>query len=150
MLKHIFLVLTLAVLPMQVAAQSVAENFVSQLRHQGFDEIGVSRTLLGRTRIVATSSEYSREIVFNPYTGEILRDFLTRRDGGQVVQQLVAPTGVVGQDEGRNGGKSADDRSAPAAETDGGTHDGGNKGDSSAGDGGKDGNSGAADGGDGD
>ncbi|NNF73435.1 MAG: hypothetical protein HKN02_14725 [Rhodobacteraceae bacterium] len=52
------------------------ETMIDQLAAQGFTEITVSRTLLGRTRIVAENEKFRREIIYNPATGVILRDFL--------------------------------------------------------------------------
>lgn len=57
------------------AAQGLADRIVAQLKGQGYTEIRLSRTLLGRTRIVATAPGARREIIVNPRTGEILRDF---------------------------------------------------------------------------
>jgi len=69
-----FLLLTLAAGPL--AAQGVSrDQIVDQLRDQGYTEIRISQTFLGRTRIVAFSDEYRREIVFNPATGVIMRDY---------------------------------------------------------------------------
>jgi uncharacterized membrane protein YgcG len=69
-----FLFLTVAVGPL--AAQGVSrDQIVDQLRDQGYTEIRISQTFLGRTRIVAISDEYRREIVFNPATGVIMRDY---------------------------------------------------------------------------
>ena len=48
---------------------------VTQLRDQGFRDIRISRTLLGRVRIVATNAEMRREVVIDPATGLILRDY---------------------------------------------------------------------------
>ena len=45
------------------------------LKAQGYDDIAVERTLLNRERIVARSSTLRREIVLDPRTGEILRDY---------------------------------------------------------------------------
>lgn len=56
-------------------AQSFEESLVAQLREQGYASIVVSRTWLGRLRIDATMGEARREIVINPSTGEILRDY---------------------------------------------------------------------------
>ena len=64
----------LVAVPGLAAAQSPEDCYVSQLRNQGFDEITVSRTLLGRVRIEAISDRYERELVFHPRTGVILRD----------------------------------------------------------------------------
>jgi hypothetical protein len=70
----VFLFLAAAVGPL--AAQGVRqEQIVDQLRDQGYHQIRISQTFLGRTRIVAISGEYRREIVFNPATGVIMRDY---------------------------------------------------------------------------
>lgn len=57
-------------------AQTPQDRIVELLLDQGFQEIRVTRTLLGRTRIVAENDRLRREIVLNPSTGVILRDFL--------------------------------------------------------------------------
>lgn len=60
-------------------AGPVEDNIVKQLRDQGYIRISVSRTFLGRSRIVAHDGQIRREIVVNPVTGEILRDYWTRK-----------------------------------------------------------------------
>lgn len=67
--------LALGLLPGASFAQTVEEAIISQLSQQGFTNISVNRTLLGRTRILATSADLRREIVFNPTTGVIIRDY---------------------------------------------------------------------------
>ncbi len=62
-------------LPNLAAAETVEEQIIRQLQAQGFNRIEVQRTLLGRVRIDATSSTLERELIFNPGTGEILRDY---------------------------------------------------------------------------
>ena len=64
----------LAAVPV-AGAEPVEDEIISQLREQGYDTIRVSRTILGRRRIEATSELYWREIIVNPRTGEILRDY---------------------------------------------------------------------------
>ncbi len=59
----------------------VEDSVTSQLKAYGYTDIKVSRTLLGRSRIVAQSPKASREIVINPFSGEILRDITTATDG---------------------------------------------------------------------
>lgn len=66
-------VLGASVLP--VAAQGAQERVVEQLKDQGYARIQITRTLLGRTRIVATGAASRREIILNTNTGEILRDY---------------------------------------------------------------------------
>lgn len=68
--------------PVLAVAGPLEDQIVAQLQNQGFDRISVSRTLLGRTRFVATNETTSREIVLDPRTGEILRDLLRDRSGG--------------------------------------------------------------------
>lgn len=60
-----------------VFAEGVADGIVRQLRDQGYSTVTVKQTLLGRTRILAVGPEGQREIIINPRTGEILRDFWT-------------------------------------------------------------------------
>lgn len=50
------------------------DDIIERLVEAGFGQIEVSRTLLGRVRIVATKGNIRRELVINPRTGEILRD----------------------------------------------------------------------------
>ena len=78
-------------------AQSFADRIVSQLRAQGYDDISVSNTWLGRTRIVAQSADGNREIIIDPRTGEILRDLWQGKGSGSIIS-------------GNNGGSGSDDR----------------------------------------
>lgn len=55
-------------------AQSYELDITAQLREQGYKNITLSHTWLGRTRIVALLGSDLREIVLDPHTGEILRD----------------------------------------------------------------------------
>ena len=56
-------------------ARDMATSIIRQLTGQGFVNVVQERTLLGRVRITATRNGGFREIIFNPKTGEILRDF---------------------------------------------------------------------------
>lgn len=100
MLKILALIFVTA-LPAAVAAATPQEQIIAQLAAQGFVDIEIYRTLLGRTRIVAESELYHREIVFNPNTGEILRDYIVALDDGNksgapIVPQLLDPAGGSG------------------------------------------------------
>ncbi|MDO6457124.1 hypothetical protein Q4560_10980 [Celeribacter halophilus] len=53
----------------------MVDQVITQLKSQGYTRITVGRTLLGRTRIVARNDEMRREIIINPSTGEVLRDY---------------------------------------------------------------------------
>jgi hypothetical protein len=81
-------------------AKSTQDSIVAELREQGFNRIEIKRTLLGRTRIIAESPAYEREIVLNPSSGVILRDFWTTRDGGGG----SGPASLIGRPNVRDGG----------------------------------------------
>lgn len=78
MLKRLLFILLLALAPAPALADaaSVRDRIVTLLREDGYSEIRVSRTLLGRMRFVATRRDAEREIVVNPNTGVILRDYI--------------------------------------------------------------------------
>ncbi len=75
--RRAFLTGIMAALASPSAAQpaSVADQIIAMLRDQGYTEIRISRTWLGRVRILAVSDQYWREIIISPRTGEILRDY---------------------------------------------------------------------------
>ena len=113
-----------------VQAQDLVGGITDQLRGLGFEQIDVKQTLLGRTRIVARSAEGQREIILNPNTGEILRDFWQAAPGQSATNRLV---------DSRNSGGS--DRSGSTDSGRSGSGDGSD--DSSGSDGGNDDNSGS-------
>jgi len=86
-------------------AQTGEDRIIAQLRDQGFDEIVVSRTLLGRVRIVAIEDDTIREIVLNPATGAILRDYWSEIEEDD--------------DKGRGRGRGGDDYDDEEDDTDG-------------------------------
>lgn len=57
------------------AAAPTQERIIRELEAQGFTRIQIHQTWLGRTRILATSQDARREIVLNPSSGVILRDY---------------------------------------------------------------------------
>jgi hypothetical protein len=74
------------------AADWEADSVVRQLRDQGYVEFTVSRTLLGRTRVLALAPDGGRrEIVFNSATGEILRDYHESATGSRMPTVLDHP-----------------------------------------------------------
>lgn len=76
MLKKFLVATTIAVTcAVPALAAPTLDDIIAQLKGQGFTEITVSRTWLGRYRIEAESETQEREIVFNKRTGEILRDY---------------------------------------------------------------------------
>ena len=78
--------LALAALP--AAAQTVEDSIIEQLRAQGYVEFSVEHTLLGRLRIIAHSDTLYREIVLNPTSGEILRDYWRELDDDAPIMQV--------------------------------------------------------------
>ena len=80
--RHLALALIALLVPLAQpgTAQTAQDRIVAQLRDQGFDEITITRTLLGRVRIVAEEDDTLREIILNPSTGAILRDYWTELD----------------------------------------------------------------------
>lgn len=59
-------------------AQSVEQQVISALEAQGYRVLELHDTWLGRLRVIAENTEVRRELVFNPGTGEILRDYVVR------------------------------------------------------------------------
>jgi hypothetical protein len=105
MMKRVLIPLVVAagLLGPPAHAAATEERIVSELREQGFTRVEIRRTLLGRTRIVATSPTYEREIILNPSSGVILRDFWTVR--GEVGNE--APSRIVGGPNLRDGGSGS-------------------------------------------
>lgn len=56
-------------------ALTVEERLLAGLQAQGYTVLEQGYTFLGRLRIVAENDQIHREIVVNPGTGEILRDY---------------------------------------------------------------------------
>jgi len=61
-------------------ASDRVDRILRDLQREGFTQITISRTLLGRTRIVASGPGGAREIVVHPGTGEVLRDIYSGDD----------------------------------------------------------------------
>ena len=79
------LILAMASFPLSAMAQSSPLDFlISSLEGQGYKITEVSRTWLGRVVIEAETDRHEREIVLDPISGEILRDYWERRDDDEV------------------------------------------------------------------
>jgi hypothetical protein len=75
-MKRFFLSLTAALtLGLPALADAVTDRVLAALAAQGYEVLEMHDTWLGRVRVVAESDTIRREIVFNPGTGEILRDY---------------------------------------------------------------------------
>ena len=108
-----------------MASVALADSFegsvVAQMRGQGYREINVETTMLGRVRIVGAKGGGTREIILNPRTGEILRDVVLAEDG-RVEPQI---SGDDGSGKGSSGsGSSGDDGSGEDGSDDSGSGEG--------------------------
>lgn len=81
---------------------SLAEQVAVQLRAQGYDRIESGRSWLGRIWVRGQLGDTQREIVLNPNTGEILRDYTMgevrvaeRDDDDSTPGQTVVAGGTV-------------------------------------------------------
>jgi len=145
------------------AADQLTDQISDQLRGQGYGEIVVTRTLLGRYRIVASTPNTEREIIVNPGTGEILRDYIDDKEAKQGRGGLFSffdGAGLGGrastggdedasddpEDDGRDPGGRGDGRGGSG----GGAGNGSGQGGAGDGHGGGSGDSGDGDSGDGD
>ncbi|MDX1782251.1 MAG: hypothetical protein R3256_13175, partial [Thalassovita sp.] len=90
-------------------AQDFKAIVVEQLKSAGFTEIRVSRTWLGRVRVIAQNDKFRRELILNPRTNEILRDVWVNLDNGVTGAGLFDPED---DDDNyrRSGGSDDDDR----------------------------------------
>lgn len=80
-MRKLMFTLALCVLAGPVWAADVSAAWVKQLALDGYEEISISRTWLGRMRIVAEKGDIEREIILNRSTGEVLRDYTRLEDG---------------------------------------------------------------------
>jgi hypothetical protein len=62
------------------AQGDIGDQIAAELRAEGYTDVTVERTLLGRVRIVGRMPGRRREVVVDRGTGEILRD-LTEEEG---------------------------------------------------------------------
>ena len=140
MYRRISIILTVLVAlsfaPFAAHADSKGDAFAakvaSQLKELGYSTVEVSRTFLGRIRVEATGSAGEREIVFNPRTGEILRDFSKSGHGGL----LTLPSGDGGEDGSDVAGQEgSEDGDGDHGDGDDGSDDGGDDGGDGDGDG---------------
>ncbi len=89
-------------------SMSFSDTLVAQLKQQGFTSISVTRTWLGRIRIVATNDHFRREIILNARTGEILRDVWVNLSSGQFGSGFYNPDDESDNYD-RSGGSGDDD-----------------------------------------
>ena len=95
-------------------AQGIETRIISQLQSEGYVRFEVTRTWLGRLRIAAEGPGIEREIIVNPNTGEILRDYWEVDDdnqGGGLLSSSGSPSPQSGggQESGGSGGDDDDE-----------------------------------------
>lgn len=84
----------LIALAQPAAADSLQDWLVDQFKAQGYQNIAVSRTFLGRLRVVGHLGDMHREVVVNPRTGEVLRDVSmpdTQAHSGDTARPALPP-----------------------------------------------------------
>lgn len=114
-------------------AQTPIERIETVLRRQGFRNIETSRTLLGRVRITADRAGFTREIIVNPRSGEVLRDILFARNGNAVRSGSFDYGNSADNDDdsgGDDGATGGDDGGSGGDDGGSGGDDGGSGGDS--------------------
>lgn len=89
------------------AAAGIEDHVISQLTQDGYFNITVEKTWLGRVRIVAQTADGMREIILNPVTGEILRDLWTASDGGSASGTTLIKDGSTKPPTSGNGSGSS-------------------------------------------
>lgn len=83
-------------------AKTVEEMLLASLEAQGYVIIEQGYTFLGRLRIVAVNGDIRREIVVNPGTGEILRDYAV------LLPQVAGNTSTTSHGSGAAAASGAD------------------------------------------
>jgi hypothetical protein len=89
-----------------VLAQSIDERIAASLQAEGYQIVTMSRTWLGRIYVIAETDSVRREMVFNPATGEVLRDYAVTKgpanaiaDGGSNGNNAGPATATATSDE---------------------------------------------------
>ncbi|SPF81085.1 hypothetical protein [Pseudoprimorskyibacter insulae] len=91
-------------------AKDVQAEWIKQLRRQGFTHIEVERTWLGRLRIEASKPGQTREVVVNPRSGEVLRDYLDDDDDDEHDDRRLDDDRSGSSSSGRGSDSSGRDR----------------------------------------
>ena len=126
-LNGLFAAATLVVTSTAAFSATFAEDVVAQLTHQGFFNIVVETTWLGRVRIVANRRDGQREIVLNPRTGEVLRDtwqIIGKASTTPIIDDVGVKTAPSGDSAGSSGGDSTGSSGGDSAGSSGGDSQG--------------------------
>ncbi|MCB2115412.1 MAG: hypothetical protein KDE00_03735 [Rhodobacteraceae bacterium] len=92
------------------AHASIEDKVAARLRREGYRIVQRKRTWLGRVRFIAVRSREERELVLDPSSGEILRDYSTTIS--------IASDGPSGRGEGRGGPGPREDTSDEPSDDD--------------------------------
>lgn len=115
MKRRVFLLTSIgAALCASSALATVApeDQVARSLKNDGFSIVSQRRTLLGRVRFVATRGTTEREVVLDPSSGEILRDYSRVSEGDR-------------ESDGRNGASGTSSGTGSGGGTTGGGETGG-------------------------
>ncbi len=141
------LALLLSFAPAPLMAQAAPQDeILRKLTREGYARIEVRRTLLGRVRILAEEDGRRREIVVDPSSGEILRDYVSDKERERQEGGLFG--WLFGGGDGEGGGSSDDGAHAGSGsqgQGTGGDHDSENAGGSDGPGGGSQGEDGGGD-----
>ena len=106
----LFVVMLVLAGGMAQAAPDYAGRVVRQLADQGYRQIEVRRSLLGKVIVTGSRPGQQREIVIDPRNGELLRDLVRQGAGAPVAAGTVSDSsGHQGRGRGRGGSSDADD-----------------------------------------
>ena len=126
----LFVVMLVLAGGMAQAAPDYAGRVVRQLADQGYRQIEVRRSLLGKVIVTGSRPGQQREIVIDPRNGELLRDLVRQGAGAPVAAGTVSDSsGHQGRGRGRGGSNDADDDDNSDDDDDSGGGRGGNDGD---------------------
>lgn len=145
--QFLFAVTAFTLMGTMTARADHEDDILEWLTEQGYRPVDVSRTLMGRVRILAVKGTTRRELVINPRTGEILRDVLTTADGE--THQARADDGKGSQQDSGQGSSNPSGHDGGDSHTSGGD-DAGDDGEDSSGSGDDGGDDSGSKGGDGD
>lgn len=121
MIRRLLPAMALMIAASSASADELVDQVTSQLAQQGYSEIHITRTFLGRIRIEASADGQYREIILNPRTGEILRDYWDNEDD-------EAEEGLFRTETARRSGQGADASEEDDAEEDDAEDDAGDEG----------------------
>lgn len=132
-----FLLIAAALAVATPAHADFISDVTRELQRQGYTEISVSSTLLGRSRILARGKRGTREIILNPKTGEVLRDLWTSASGA-TGPSIIGFSEDDSSDDGKDGSQDQSGNDDSGNDDSGGDDRSGNDGDSGNDDGGND------------